>query len=77
VQRAQREGHLRPEVDAAQLAFELESYSMGANWAYQLFGDAGAFERARRAAKALLDGAAVHPTHRSDSARRKPAAHRD
>src|SRR2546425_2329332 len=52
VQRAQREGHLRPEVDAAQLAFELESYSMGANWAYQLFGDAGAFERARRAAKA-------------------------
>jgi AcrR family transcriptional regulator len=77
VQRAQREGHLRPEVDAAQLAFELESYSMGANWAYQLFGDAGAFERARRAAKALLDGAAVHPPHRSDSARRKPAAHRD
>jgi AcrR family transcriptional regulator len=75
VQRAQREGHLRPDVDAGQLAFELESYSMGANWAYQLFGDAGAFARARNATKARLDGAAARaPRSSPKSARRKPAA---
>ena len=74
VERAQQEGHLRPDVDAAQLAFELDSYTMGANWAYQLFGDAGAFARARSATKARLDGAASRPTRRTGSARRKPAA---
>ena len=76
VQRAQREGHLRPDVDAAQLAFELDSYAMGANWAYQLFGDAVAFDRARSATKARIDGAALRPVRRSGSrsARRKPAA---
>ena len=74
VERAQREGHLRADVDAAQLAFELDSYAMGANWAYQLFGDAGAFDRARKATKARLDGAAVRPSGRSGPGRRKPAA---
>jgi AcrR family transcriptional regulator len=45
---AQRLHHLRPEVDAKQLAFELHSLEMGANWAFQLFGDREATERARR-----------------------------
>jgi hypothetical protein len=45
---AQRLKHLRPEVDAKQLAFELHALEMGANWAFQLFGDREAPERARR-----------------------------
>jgi AcrR family transcriptional regulator len=73
VQRAQREGHLRADVAAAQLAFELDSYAMSANWAYQLFGDAGAFDRARKATKTRLDEASVRPSGRSASGRRKPA----
>ena len=70
VERAQQEGHLRAEVDPGQLAFELDSYAMGANWAYQLFGDAGAFERARSATKARLDAAQARPERRSGPARR-------
>jgi AcrR family transcriptional regulator len=73
VQRAQGEGHLRADVDPRQLAFELDSYAMGANWAFQLFGDAGAFDRARRATKARLDAATLLPS-RPSGARRKPAA---
>jgi AcrR family transcriptional regulator len=78
VQRAQGEGHLRPDVDASQLAFELDSYAMGANWAFQLFGDAGAFDRARKASKARIEGAAVRQGRPSisRSERRKPAATR-
>jgi AcrR family transcriptional regulator len=39
----------RSSVDAAQLAFELHSYVQEANWAFKLFNDKSAFERARRA----------------------------
>ena len=42
-------GHLDPETDPEQLAFELHAYVQEANWAFQLHGDAAAFERARRA----------------------------
>ena len=78
VQRAQGEGHLRPDVDAGQLAFELDSYAMGANWAFQLFGDARAFDRARKASKARIEEAAIRQGRRSSSRspRRKPAATR-
>lgn len=62
VQRAQDEEHLRHDVDSAQLVFELDALSQGANWAYQLFGDATAFDRARAATKARLDSATVRPT---------------
>jgi AcrR family transcriptional regulator len=46
---AQRLGQLSEGEDPAQLAFELYSLVMGANWSYQLAGDAEVFERARRA----------------------------
>lgn len=46
---AQRLGHLRRDVDAKQLAFELHALEMGANWAFQLFGDVDAPGRAHRA----------------------------
>jgi AcrR family transcriptional regulator len=42
-------GHLDPDTDPEQLAFELHAYVQEANWAFQLHGDAGAFARARRA----------------------------
>jgi AcrR family transcriptional regulator len=40
-------GQLEAEVDTAQLAFELHAMAHGANWAYNLFDDKRAFERAR------------------------------
>jgi AcrR family transcriptional regulator len=78
VRRAQDEGHLRRDVDAAQLVFELDALSQGANWAYQLFADRSAFDRARIATKARLDAAGVRaaPSKPSRSARRRRAASR-
>jgi AcrR family transcriptional regulator len=40
--------------DPAQAAFEIHSIGQGANSAFQLFGDRGAFERARTAIERLL-----------------------
>lgn len=46
---AQNAGHLNKEIDATQLAFEVNSLELGANWAFQLYGDPRAFKRAREA----------------------------
>ena len=46
---AQAAGHLNKDIDATQLAFEFNSLELGANWAFQLYGDPGAFKRAREA----------------------------
>jgi AcrR family transcriptional regulator len=54
---AQEAGHVSLEVDAQQLAFELHSLCMGANWAFQLYHDGEAFERARSAIRRRLSGA--------------------
>lgn len=51
---AKEEGHLRPEVDPAQLAFELNALFFGANFAYNLRNDEKAFDRARRAIEQRL-----------------------
>jgi AcrR family transcriptional regulator len=53
---AQEAGHVSREVDAQQLAFELHSLCMGANWAFQLYRDSDAFERARSAIRRRLSG---------------------
>jgi AcrR family transcriptional regulator len=76
VRRAQDAGHLEAEIDPAQLAFEIDSLAQGANWAYQLFGDPAAFDRARNGTKARIDAAAVRPGRPSGprSTRRNPAA---
>jgi AcrR family transcriptional regulator len=47
-------GQFRSSVDAPQLAFELHSYVQEANWAFKLFNDKSAFERARRAIAARI-----------------------
>jgi AcrR family transcriptional regulator len=49
VAEAQEAGQLSADADPAQLAFELNALEMGANWAFQLYGDRQAFARARAA----------------------------
>ncbi len=51
---AQNAGQLNKEIDATQLAFEFNSLELGANWAYQLYGDLKAFKRAREAIRERL-----------------------
>lgn len=46
---AQEAGHMEGDVDPTQLAFEFNSLELGANWAFQLYGDKQAFSRAREA----------------------------
>lgn len=46
---AQECGQMERDVDPAQLAFEFNSMELGANWAFQLYGDKQAFARAREA----------------------------
>jgi len=51
---AQDAGDVSRETDAQQLAFELHSLCMGANWAFQLYRDTAAFDRARSAIRRRL-----------------------
>ena len=51
---AQQAGQLNKAIDATQLAFEFNSLGLGANWAYQLYGEARAFKRARAAMRERL-----------------------
>jgi AcrR family transcriptional regulator len=52
---AKEEGHLGPDVDPAQLAFELNALFFGANFAYNLRHDEEAFNRAKRAIEQRLE----------------------
>jgi AcrR family transcriptional regulator len=58
---ARDEGHLKPDVDIKQLAFELNSLFFGANFAYELRTDPGALERAWRAIESRIESVAVAP----------------
>ena len=51
---AQNAGQLAKDIDATQLAFEFNSLELGANWAFQLYGDLRAFTRAREAIRERL-----------------------
>jgi AcrR family transcriptional regulator len=55
IQDAQDAGELSRDIDSEQLAFEINSLGMGANWALQLFQEEAAFERARAAVRERLD----------------------
>ncbi len=46
---SQEAGQMERDVDPAQLAFEFNSFELGANWSFQLYGDKQAFARAREA----------------------------
>src|SRR5215831_537756 len=66
VRKAQAQGHLAADADPDQLAFEIHSLFLGANWAFQLHRDASAFDRARAAIRqrlAALVPAAPKPRH--------------
>jgi AcrR family transcriptional regulator len=56
---ARQAGQLNADADPAQLAFELNALEMGANWAFQLYGDRQAFTRAR---DAMLERLRRHST---------------
>jgi AcrR family transcriptional regulator len=55
----QEAGHLDEDVDSIQLAFEFNALELGANWAFQLYGDKQAFARA---SEAILERLRRHST---------------
>src|SRR5216684_4258091 len=68
VRKAQEAGHLRADADPAQLAFEIHSLFLGANWAFQLHADFAAFDRARGAIQQRLT--ALTPTRKGPAPNR-------
>jgi AcrR family transcriptional regulator len=54
IQDAQDAGELPSDLDSEQLAFEIHSIGMGANWAFQLYRDDASFDRARDAIRRLV-----------------------
>ncbi|MEP6569486.1 MAG: TetR/AcrR family transcriptional regulator [Acidobacteriota bacterium] len=61
---AQTAGELSNEVDPTQLAFEFNALELGANWAFQLYGDKQAFAQAR---EAMLERLHRHATRKATS----------
>lgn len=59
VKAAQKAGHLDPDVDAEQLAFELDAIGSAANMRFQFERDPAAFDRAQRAMADRLRAAAA------------------
>jgi len=59
VHAAQSAGHLDPDIEPEQLAFELDALHAAANVSYQLRGDASVFDRADRAVEARLAAATL------------------
>ncbi|MEM7335743.1 MAG: TetR/AcrR family transcriptional regulator [Chloroflexota bacterium] len=59
IMKAQNLGEIQPDVNPKQLAFELHSLYIGANWSKQMLQDLDSTNRARRAMRFLLDSVAV------------------
>ena len=59
IRSAQRAGHLDPQADPEQLAFELDAIGRAANLRFQINRDAEAFERAQRAIEGRLHALAA------------------
>jgi AcrR family transcriptional regulator len=59
VRTAQRAGHLDPDADPDQVAFELDALGGAPNVRYQFDGDEASFDRARRAVRERLDALAA------------------
>jgi AcrR family transcriptional regulator len=55
---AQAAGEIKKEADVRQLAFEIQSMAMGANWSSRLFRDSGIFRSAREAILRRIEQAA-------------------
>jgi len=68
---AQEEGHIDPDLEPAQLAFEINALFFGANFSYQLRDDKKALERAMQAIEARLESLRiVTPTRQLRRVRR-------
>jgi AcrR family transcriptional regulator len=63
---AQEAGNFDKEIDARQLAFEINAMEIGANWALQLFDDRKAFSRAREAVMQRLRSYSKTPRRRKN-----------
>ncbi len=61
---SQKAGQMNKDVDPSQLAFEFNALELGANWAFQLYGDKQAFARARAA---ILERLRRHSTKSGSS----------
>jgi AcrR family transcriptional regulator len=59
IRSAQRAGHLDPQADPDQVAFELDAIGSAANLRFQINHDAKAFERAQRAIEGRLHALAA------------------
>lgn len=59
VAEAQAAGQMNSNVEPPQLAFEFNALELGANWAFQLYGDKQSFARARAAILERLRGIAT------------------
>jgi AcrR family transcriptional regulator len=55
IRMARDEGHIDPDVDPSQLAFELNALFFGANFSFYLRSDEHAIERAERAVRSRLE----------------------
>ena len=55
VEQAQELGEIDPAVNAREIAFQLDAFAQAANAQYQLFGDEGVFDDARRAIRERLE----------------------
>ncbi len=71
IRMAIEEGHLDPELDAAQLAFELNSLFFGANFAYYLRDDTAALDRAERAIEHRLESLRITAGQHARGRRKK------
>ncbi|BAZ49784.1 transcriptional regulatory protein TetR family [Nostoc sp. NIES-4103] len=49
IHEAQELGEIEPNIDASQLAFEINAFGLGANWAFQLYNDPKAIHWAKAA----------------------------
>lgn len=74
VKMAQDEGHLDPDIEPAQLAFEINAIFFGANFSYQLRGDKKALERAMEAIETRLESLRVVERGRLGRSRRASRA---
>ncbi|MBW4696758.1 MAG: TetR family transcriptional regulator [Aphanocapsa lilacina HA4352-LM1] len=61
IREAQELGELPADLEPAQLAFEIHALGMGANWAFQLFDDPKALQRARLAIRERMAQLASGP----------------
>jgi len=74
IRMAQDEGHLDPDIEPQQLAFEINALFFGANFAYQLRDDRKAVDRAMHAIETRLESLRIPERGRLGRSRRASRA---